>query len=61
MVILELDTVIESVMKKGNPSEGGEWICTKCYKKFKKKSHMQMHVEAFYIEGFSKPSPKILS
>ena len=51
MVILELDTVIESMMTKGNPSDGGEWICTMCDKKLKKKSHMQMHVEAFHIEG----------
>ena len=51
MVILELDTVIESMMTKGNPSDGGEWTCTMCDKKLKKKSHMQMHVEAFHIEG----------
>jgi len=49
----ELDTVIESMMTKGNPVDGGEslWSCAMCDKKLKKKSHMQMHVEAFHIEG----------
>jgi len=51
----DLDTVIESMMTKAIPVNGGEslWGCTMCDKKLKKKSHMQMHVEAFHIEGIS--------
>jgi len=49
----ELDNVIESMMMKRNTIEGGEWVCMVCNKSMKKKSHMQMHVEAFHIEGIS--------
>jgi len=52
-VILELDNIIESMMMKRNTIEGGEWVCMVCNKSVKKKSHMQMHVEAFHIEGIS--------
>ena len=53
MVFIELDKFIESMMMKRNTSEGGEWICMVCNKTTKKKSHMQMHVEAFHVEGIS--------
>ena len=49
----ELDLMIESMMRKLDTFEGGDWSCNMCDKRLKKKSHMQMHVEAFHVEGVS--------
>jgi len=53
----EIETVVESFMRKMDNELGSVWQCTQCGKSGKKKSNIKEHVEANHIQGLQIECP----
>ena len=55
--VSEIESVVESFMRKADSELGLVWECTQCGKTSKKKSNIKEHVEANHIQGLQIQCP----
>ena len=55
--VSEIESVVESYMRKTEDENGLLWQCIQCGKTGKKKSNIKEHVEANHIEGLQLECP----